>query len=81
MHGVRGKGETQGRRKLEKIDEMTEDSSGDTDHHHTPGRTPRRCVSKALQPCTVFTRRWYRIVLQDLPPLHWTLRRPGVRGG
>lgn len=37
---MRGKGETRRRRKLEKIEEMTEDSSCDTDHHHTPGGRP-----------------------------------------
>lgn len=42
---------------------MTEDNSRDTDHHHTPGG------SEDLRPCTVFTRRWYRIALQELLPL------------
>lgn len=42
---------------------MTEDNSRDTDHHHTPGG------SEDLRPCTVFTRKWYRIALQELLPL------------
>lgn len=61
---------------------MTEDNSRDTDHHHTP-EAPHHYLCEDLHACTVFTRRWYRIDLQDLLPLDWIPARqtPGVRAG
>lgn len=63
------------RRKKEgqKIDEVNEDNSRDTDHRHTP-EAPHYYLCEDLHTCTVLTRRWYRTDLQDLLPLSQGLK-------